>query len=290
MAFPTSLTNAQNNVTDVDASHINALEAKVGIDSSAVTTSHDYKLSGITSTAKAVSNNSTETIAGVKTFSSTPKMDAIAENSSGVGVTIDGVLIKDDLDTSSIVTKTTAQVISGVKSMSAGMKFTEQSAPATPSANDVHVYAKDKSGVSRLYYKDDGGTENEVGGTFQTKVVYGSRDITASTADVGYTGVGFTPKALIVWAWVNTGTYWAFGMAGSGPTQGGITGSYNGTEGSIAGPSNTTTYILRMETGGTEAGQTMALKSFDADGFTITWTKNGSPGANTIGFFALCLG
>ena len=47
---------------------IEALEAKVGVDGSAVTTSHDYKLSGVTSSAKAVSNNSNENIAGVKTF------------------------------------------------------------------------------------------------------------------------------------------------------------------------------------------------------------------------------
>jgi len=43
-----------------------------------------------------------QTIAGIKTFSSTPKMDAIAEKSGGHGVIIDGVLIKDNLVTSGI--------------------------------------------------------------------------------------------------------------------------------------------------------------------------------------------
>jgi hypothetical protein len=43
--FPTALTSAVDNTTDVLAKHINNLEAKVGIDSSAVTTSLDYKLS-----------------------------------------------------------------------------------------------------------------------------------------------------------------------------------------------------------------------------------------------------
>ena len=41
---------------------IEALEAKVGVDSSAVTTSHDYKLSGVTGTTKAVSLTGTETL------------------------------------------------------------------------------------------------------------------------------------------------------------------------------------------------------------------------------------
>lgn len=42
--FPVVLTNAVDNTTDVLAKHLNNLEAKVGIDSSAVTTSHDYKI------------------------------------------------------------------------------------------------------------------------------------------------------------------------------------------------------------------------------------------------------
>ena len=54
------------------ANEIEAIEAKVGVTSSAVTTSHDYKLSGVTTGNKAVSNAGNETIAGIKTFSSSP--------------------------------------------------------------------------------------------------------------------------------------------------------------------------------------------------------------------------
>jgi hypothetical protein len=42
--FPIDLTNATDNVTDVLAKHLNNLEAKVGVDNSAVTTSLDYKV------------------------------------------------------------------------------------------------------------------------------------------------------------------------------------------------------------------------------------------------------
>lgn len=62
MAFPTSLTNAVDNSTDVLAAHLNAVEAKIGIDGSAVTTSHDYKLSGVTGSDKAVSKTGSETL------------------------------------------------------------------------------------------------------------------------------------------------------------------------------------------------------------------------------------
>ena len=43
-----------------------------------------------------------QTIAGVKTFSDGIKTDTIAEETSGTGVTVDGVLIKDNLQTSGI--------------------------------------------------------------------------------------------------------------------------------------------------------------------------------------------
>lgn len=42
MAFPTDLTNAVDGLTNVLAAHINNLEAKIGIDNSAVITSLDY--------------------------------------------------------------------------------------------------------------------------------------------------------------------------------------------------------------------------------------------------------
>jgi hypothetical protein len=75
--FPTDLPNVKTNfdgATSVASSfqnqqgeEINALAAKVGKDSSAVTTSHDYKLSGVTGTDKAASLTGSETLSN-KTF------------------------------------------------------------------------------------------------------------------------------------------------------------------------------------------------------------------------------
>lgn len=42
--------------------------------------------------------------------------------------------------------------------------FYERTAPSTPGANSLVLYAKDKAGVSTLYYKNDAGTETELGG------------------------------------------------------------------------------------------------------------------------------
>lgn len=66
-----------------------------------------------------------QTIAGTKTFSQQIvanagfKTDTIAENSSGVGVTIDGVLIKDNLTTSNIQSLSGDQTVTSVKTYSA---------------------------------------------------------------------------------------------------------------------------------------------------------------------------
>lgn len=71
MAYPTNLdsfvTHANGDIIDPDYDNeqqvaIAALEAKVGVDSSAVTTSHDYKLSEVTSTDKAVGKTATQTL------------------------------------------------------------------------------------------------------------------------------------------------------------------------------------------------------------------------------------
>jgi len=55
--------------------------------------------------------------------------------------------------------------VSGLNNLTIGNyeDLPEIAAPATPSANFVRLYAKDKAGVSTLYYKQDNGTEVEIG-------------------------------------------------------------------------------------------------------------------------------
>ncbi len=76
-----------------------------------------------TSTALSVAsivNAGILTQTGVATFTATPKMDAIAEKTGATGVTIDGILLKDSLDGSSIVALTGAQTIAGAKTYDEG--------------------------------------------------------------------------------------------------------------------------------------------------------------------------
>ncbi len=103
-----------------------------------------------------------------------------------------------------------------------------------------------------------------------------SRDSAAATATVAYTGIGFQPKALIAFSTVSNVDQISWGL------DDGITGvsqyDYNyGVAGSWAnaGATGTSPSILPRE----EAAvwQSGYITSWDSDGFTIQWTKTGSP-------------
>ncbi len=79
----TSHVTAHQNLQDA----VEAIEAKIGIDSSAVTTSHDYKLGEVTSTDKAVGKTATQTLTN-KTLTSPTVTGATITTSTVNGVTI----------------------------------------------------------------------------------------------------------------------------------------------------------------------------------------------------------
>lgn len=98
--YPTSLDTLTNptaldkeNVVSHSSQHTNindameAVQAKVGINSSAVTTSHDYKLSEVTSTDKAVSKTATQTLTN-KTLTAPIITGATATTTTVNGVTL----------------------------------------------------------------------------------------------------------------------------------------------------------------------------------------------------------
>jgi hypothetical protein len=79
------------------------------------------------------------------------------------------------LDDGNIETAT----IPGAKSL----RFTEISAPANPSANDLLLYSKDNSGRTRLYHRDSAGLEFPLG-TVTLEAVDTTEATTTSTTDV----------------------------------------------------------------------------------------------------------
>lgn len=107
-----------------------------------------------------------------------------------------------------------------------------------------------------------------------SKIITITRDGTAATGSVAYTGVGFTPTSMEVTFVVNDTVFSGRGFCDSSLTE-----------------KSTFTYAADLYLAGdyfiaytdkNNWGQTCTVTSFDADGFTLAWTKAGSPTAGTI--------
>ena len=107
-----------------------------------------------------------------------------------------------------------------------------------------------------------------------SKVLAITRDMTLATGSVSYTGVGFRPTSLQ-----------AFGSNTTISTNNAVNGYCDSALGQAALRAGTASpgqwqylasVLIYMGTDG--AYQTFAVTSFDADGFTGTWTRTGAPG------------
>jgi hypothetical protein len=107
------------------------------------------------------------------------------------------------------------------------------------------------------------------------------RDMTAASGDVSYTGVGFKPKAILFIGGITNGgigTYCGFDNA---VTRGYVSDYKANAAGDIStGP----TFSIQLLESGTQY-QAAIVKTFDTDGFTVTWTKLGTTSSGTATIF-----
>lgn len=106
-----------------------------------------------------------------------------------------------------------------------------------------------------------------------TKAKQYTRAMTAASGDVAYTGVGFQPKGLIILA--ISGLKLSWGIGDSSLTEYSTMLTISPTS---EGGGNST--IVHIKTG--SDWQWAQLKSMDADGFTLTWNKGGTPSGTMI--------
>jgi hypothetical protein len=92
-----------------------------------------------------------------------------------------------------------------------------------------------------------------------------TRDLTAASGDVSYTGYGFQPESIVI-NYAGSGDRNSYGQ--SSPSKNYVC---------IYDDSNASTAFVCCLRTGTGSMQTAILKSYDANGFTLTWTKAGSP-------------
>jgi len=103
-----------------------------------------------------------------------------------------------------------------------------------------------------------------------SKVKVETRDMGAASGDVSYTGYGFEPTCLIVFAcFTDVADIASWGFADSAMTNRCIRQIY--VPAFYPGVTLVDAYI------GVGNRQYATLTSYDADGFTLTWTKTGTP-------------
>lgn len=118
-------------------------------------------------------------------------------------------------------------------------------------------------------------------GFTSSRVITGTRDMTVASGDVSYTGVGFRPSCITCYAGVNGATVaQSWGLAGSNLNAACQEYDYN----AVYYPNQTA--LIYMQTA-SSTKQSAVVKSYDADGFTLTWTKEGSP-TGTANLIFLC--
>lgn len=124
-------------------------------------------------------------------------------------------------------------------------------------------------------------------GYLSSKSVTFTRDSSTASGDQSVTLVGFVPTAILFFTTDASGNL-SYGWTDSAKNM-----VYTGaTIGGGTGFTSVTTYCIGITDTSTvnpaTTGSTGVIKTFDSDGFTITWTKHGSPGAHTSTIGAMC--
>lgn len=120
-----------------------------------------------------------------------------------------------------------------------------------------------------------------------------TKSTAAASVDQAVTGVGFTPKALILWTAGTTtaggfvdGYTYAIGLTAGASSSGSISAASQDNQGTSNCSKRSAAKALTIVQWGEALLAECDLKSFDADGFTLTWTTNDG-NAYIINYMAL---
>ncbi len=155
------------------------------------------------------------------------------------------------------------------------------------------VQSKADTTTNGYLWSTDWNTFNAKQAALTLPMVYGdgrtaagtfSRDLTAVAADQAITGTGFLPTHIIIFGGINGAATSTWGEADSGLTMGHM--SYPNLGNGSSNYYINGSYVCTLTTG-SGVGQYATIKSMDANGFTITWAKGGSPtGTATLYYVA----
>ena len=136
------------------------------------------------------------------------------------------------------------------------------------------MYATAAQTVARLAVTANGKLFGNAGGTapeYATGLYVKTftRDMTAGSGDVAYTTVGFKPAAAV---FIFEHDTYGFGVGLDDGTRRSVVLVYN-----TSAPGATTNYCMHMLDSTGLKTQSAIVKTWDADGFTLTWTKANDP-------------
>lgn len=115
-----------------------------------------------------------------------------------------------------------------------------------------------------------------------SKIIAATRDMTAATGNVSYTGAGFVPTAIIAYHGVNVTRGFGVSIADSAKTVSSLATDNTAWNTRVG----TNLFLLTYNPSASDF-QYATIVSYDADGFTLAWTKSGSP-TGTMSIFFLC--
>jgi hypothetical protein len=133
---------------------------------------------------------------------------------------------------------------------------------------------------------DSGNTKkalvSDIGARF--KVGSFTRDVSLAGSTQAVTGVGFQPKLVIFFAGINATKAASFGFATGSSARFSLAQiGYTGADTWAVSAS----FVVNLETSASVQGLA-DFTSMDSDGFTVTWSKAGSPtGTATVGYIAI---
>lgn len=266
---------------------IEALEAKVGVDSSAVTTSHDYKLSGVTGSDKAVSKTGAETLtnktltAPVINVGSDATGDTYYRNSGGtltrlpIGstdqvLTVAGGLPSWASNPSAADASYAAKGIVRFDTDAATSGITVASGVATLNTGTTANKIVKLDASAKLPAVD--GSQLTGINSFKNGVT--THDNSGTTSNVIAHGLSATPKRVRI-------------VAIGGDTVNLSSGTYNGTTMSCiykntgTNKGSSTAYIINTSGAGSQTVYSTATIAVDSTNITLTWTKTGADTGTT---------
>lgn len=277
---------------------IEALQAKVGIDGSAVTTSHDYKLSEVTSTDKAVGKSATQTLTNktltspIVNLGSDAEGDTYYRNSSGALTRLpkgtDNYIYKMNGNVPNWEAETTisaaTEAAEGISRLATAAQIT--AGTATESGYPL-VITPDQLAASTPVFNGSGLTNLTNPAVYKSGNTSYNLTTASGTQTIAH-GLGKTPKYVRI-SFILSQTNIA-GTSGIANLRNGV-GTFNGTTyatwytGTQSGDTSgnyttiqTTSYLVAYEagSGGSDVSQ-KATAALDSTNITLTWTKTASP-------------